>query len=267
MDININDFNLYLNKFVSGLNLQYVKYSIVFFILFILISSIMFIIGSYVFIKSLAINIDANNVLFYKYNKNSQKILDLYGDHRITKLYIIRQPLSKFINTLLNIITFYNYNKLITETQQIFPYHTKLVFEIKLQNNERKLVSLEKNNSIVISDNFYINNLQETKIVNLKKKNKLTINSILQTTQKRVGIEKFFNWHIYKNNCKGFIKEILITINSYKKEQVSFIFGDICMNKLMNIIVPTEFARHVVNSLVNINNIVEKYVLDNNIFY
>lgn len=267
MDININDFYLLLTKFVSVINLNVIKYCIIGFILLILSSTIIFIICSYFFIKLLSIDIDANNILFYKYNKNSQKILDLYGEHKVTKIYLIRQPLSHFINTLLNIFTFYNYNKLITESQQNFQFHTKLIFEIKLKNNERKLVSLEKNNSIIISDNFYINNSQENKIIKINKKHKLTINAILQSTQERVGIEKYFNWHIYKNNCKEFIKEILITINSYKKEHDTFIFGNIGIDKLINIIVPTEFSTHIVNSLVNINNIIEKYILDNNIFY
>lgn len=267
MDINNDFFSLKLTKLVSLFDLNYIKYGIIFLMLITTISIIIFIICSYFIIKLLAIDIDANNILFYKYNNVSQKILDLYGDNKITKIYLIRQPLSDFINTILNIITFYNYNKLIIESQQNFPYHTKLVFEIKLKNNDRKLIVLEKNNSIRISDNFHINNSQEIKVVKLEKKHKLTINSILQNTQQRLGAEKFFNWHIYKNNCKEFIKEILKTINSYKKEHNTFIFGDICIDKLINIIIPTEFATHIVNSFVNINNIVEKYIFDSNIFH
>jgi len=269
MDININDFILTpLSKFISMINLNYLKYSIIFIILLILTSTIIFIVCSYFFIKLLAIDIDDNTILFYKYSKTSQKILDLYGDYKVTKIYLIRQPLSNLTNAILNIITFYNYNKLITESHQSFPYHIKLVFEIKLQNNDRKLILLEKNNSINISDNFYINNLQEIKIIKLNKKHKLTINSILQTTQERLGIEQFFNWHIYKNNCKEFIREILKTTNYYKKRHNTFIFGgDICIDKLINIIIPTEFTRHIVNSLININNIVEKYIFDNIIFH
>jgi len=268
MDTNINDFYLIsFNKFVSLINLKYAKYIIFFLIILIITSIIIFIICSYFFIKLLAIDIDSNNILFYKYNKTSQKLLDLYGDHKLTKIYLIRQPLSNLTNLLLNIMTFYNYNKLVTESQQNFPHHIMLVFEIKLKNNDRKLIVLEKNNSIRISDNFYINNLQDIKIIKLKKKHNLTINSILQNTQQRLGAEKFFNWHIYKNNCKEFIKQILKTTNNYKKEHNTFIFGDICMDKLMNIIIPTEFATHIVNSFVNINNILEKYILDSNIFY
>lgn len=257
-----------IQSFVSLIDYYYVKIIVLFLILFIIGFIVMFIVCSYFLIKVLRVGIDDNNILFYKYNKTSKKILDLYGDYELTKLYLVRQPFTKFTTFLLNIITFCNYDRLIKESQNSFPNHVKLVFEIKLKNNCKKLLLLEKTNSINISENFHINDLQEMKQINVgnKKKDKLTIKSILQQTQDRVGAEKFFNWHIYNNNCKEFIKEILITINKYNKNYDNFIFGDISMDKLMNVIIPTELAIHIVNSFVNINNIFEKYILDNGLF-
>ena len=55
-------------------------------------------------------------------------------------------------------------------------------------------------------------------------------------------------------------------MNYYNKDCKKFIFGDISIDKLVKTIIPTEFATHIVNSLVNINNIIEKYVFDNNVF-
>ena len=55
--------------------------------------------------------IDNNNILFYKYNKKSQKIIDIYGDFKVSKVYIVREPLSKFMSLLLNIFTFYKFEK------------------------------------------------------------------------------------------------------------------------------------------------------------
>lgn len=272
MDVNNNNceisdnINIVLSSFVSIFKLSYVKWGILFLFILVIISICLFIICSYFFIKVLAIGVDDNNILFYKYNSLSEKTLKKYGDYDIKKLYLIRQPLSKLTNTILNIITLNNYNQLITETQQSFPHHIKLIFEIKLRNNDRKLILLEKNNSISIYDTFHINNLQEIKTIKLNKNHKQTINSILQTTQHRLGSEKFFNWHIYKNNCKEFTKQILITMNNYKKEHKDFIFEDIAVDKLMKIVTPTEFSTHIVNSIVNINNIIEKYVLDSGMF-
>lgn len=238
-----------------------IKQIVIFFILLLFVSIILFIIISYVIIKFLKVSMDNTNIFFYQYNKKSQKILDLYGDHKIRKMYLLRQPFSKFITFVLNILTFYNYDSLIKESQDNFPYHTGIVFEIELTNGLNKLLLLEKNNCINITDNFLINSQQEIKELHLKKK-KYTINEILCKTQDRLGNEKYFNWHLYKNNCQEYTKEILKTIGKYTLENKEYIFRD----KLMNIIIPSDFTLHIGNCLFILYNIVEKYIYDNDMF-
>lgn len=265
--------NLIMN-FVSSLSLQHIQIIILFIILFIISFIVIFIFASYFFIKLLKLGIDDNNVLFYNYNKSSQRLLELYGDCQLTKLYIVRQPFSKPVSFLLNVITLFNYDKLLSESQHMFPHHIKFVLEVKLTNGYRKWLILEKNNCINISEHFHVNDLQEMKSICLffkgkrkgKDKKTYTLNNILKTTQHRIGTDKFFNWHIYKNNCKAFITEVLKTLGKYKKSHHQFIFGDIPIDKLMNVIVPTELASHIVNSIINITNLFEKYVLDNGLF-
>jgi len=135
-----------------------------------------------------------------------------------------------------------------------------LVFEIVLPNGMKKLLLLEKNNCINISENFFVNNSQEIKELHIKNKN-LTINNILNTTQERLGNEKYFNWHLYKNNCQEFTKEILKTIGKYNKKNKNFIFRD----KLFKLIIPSEFTLHIGNCLCVFYNIFEKYIYDSNI--
>jgi hypothetical protein len=243
-------------------NKSNIKYIIFCLFLFFSVSMFLFIIISYFIIKFLKLSLDDNNILFYHYNKKSKKILDLYGNCKITKIYLIRQPFSKTITFILNMLTLYNYEKLIQESQDNFPYHCLMIFEVKLKNNMKKMLLIEKNNCINISDNFLINNTQEIKKLNLVNKH-LTINTILNTTQARLGNEKYFNWHLYKNNCQNFTKEILKTIGKYNKTNKTFIFRD----KLMNMITPSEFTLHIGNCLCVICNIVEKYIYDNNFFY
>jgi hypothetical protein len=254
------NYNININYLINEFFLPNITYIISFSIILIFVSFILFIVCSYFILKFLKTSIDNNNIFFYQYNKKSQKILDSYGDHEITKLYLVRQPFSKFVTFLLNIITLYNYEKLISESHENFPYHVLLVFEIKLPNNMKKLLLLEKTNYINICENFLINNLQDIKTIKLKNKN-YTINSILKTTQTRVGIEKFFNWHIYKNNCQEFTKEILITLDKYCKTNKKYIFRD----KLFMKGFPSEFTLHIVNCLCILHNIAEKYIYDSNI--
>ncbi len=264
----------FIVNFVSSLSLQHIQMIVFFVVLIIICSIIVFIIVSYFLIKLLKIGIDDNNVLFYNYNKGCQRLLDLYGDCELTKIYLVRQPLSKPINFLLNLLTLFNYDKMLSQTKHMFPHHIKFVIEVKLTNGFRKWLVLEKNNCVNISEYFYVNETQEMKLISLPvkgngkdaKKKKYTLNNILKTTQQRIGVNKFFNWHIYKNNCKAFITEVLKSIGKYNKKHHDFIFGDIPMDKLMNVIVPTELASHIVNSLVNITNLFEKYILDNSLF-
>ena len=98
---NIHINTHYINKFIGIIVLLF----------------ILFIIVSYFVLKILKSSLDEYNFFFYKYNQQSQKILDKYGDYKITKLYLVRQPFSKFLTLLLNILTCYQYNKLIAETK------------------------------------------------------------------------------------------------------------------------------------------------------
>ena len=249
--MNLFEINNNTNK------IHYIKIIIVVSIFFLFVCLILFFFLSYLILKFFKMALDNNNILFYQYSKKSQKLLDLYGEFKINKIYLIREPFSPLITFLLNVITFYKYNKLITESQDNFPYHSSIIFEIELQNKMKKLLLLEKNNCINLRENFLINNSQQIKTLPLKNK-KYTINSILHTTQKRLGNKKFFNWHVYKNNCQEFIKEILITINKFSKYNKNYILS----NNILKFLIPSEFTVHIINCSCVLNNILEKYFFD-----
>lgn len=244
----------FLNELgVSNVNFNYI---ILILLVFLFSGFIIFILISYILIKILKLNIDNNNVLFYQYNKKSKELLDKYGHYKLTKMYLIRQPLHQFITFFLNIFTLYNYEKMIRESHDNFPYHTLLVCEITLDTGMKKMLMIEKNNSINITDNFLITNKHEIKELNIKK-NTYSLIDILNKTQERVGNEKFFNWHLYTNNCQEFTKEMLKSIGKYTKKNREFIFRD----KLLKIIIPSEFTLHVCNCICCIYNIIGKYIL------
>jgi len=266
--MNFSNININLNKYIPNLdiNIHTIKYIIFYFCIVLIVSCLLFIICTYFIIKFLNIHVDDYNILFYDYNSKCKKILQLYGDCKINKIYLTRQPLSKTFRFLLNMISLYKYEKNIIDTNIISLCHNGIIFEISLPNGKEKLLFLEKTNSINICDNFVINNNHELKRMKIKK-GKYSINSILNETQKRVGNNIFFNWQIYKNNCKVFIKEIIKTIGKYNKSNKDFIFYDVNMDKIEKIITPTEFTKHIVNSLINIFNICEKYIYDSNLLH
>lgn len=190
------------------------------------------------------------NMLFYDYNKKTKYLLSIYGDNVITNIYLVRQPVCNMITSMFNLITFifnqvtfYKYTKFMGEAM---PYHTLFIVEIKQNNNMKKLLVLEKNNSVNITDNFYISNCQDTKKINIKKR--YTLNSILKKTQDRIGIQQYFNWNLYDNNFQEFTKECLVTINKYNKTTHDFMFND----NIIKIIKPTDFSIHALISICNV---------------
>jgi len=233
------------------------QFIILFLLVFIVVFLIAFIFVSYFVLKLLKQSIEDHNPFFYQYNKKSQQLLDLYGDCKLTNLYLVRQPFSKFITFGLNMLTLFQYNQLIQESQENFPFHTLLVFEVELTNGNKKWLLLEKNNCINVCENFFISNSQEVKHIKLKK-NVHTLNDVLNETRERIGTEKFFNWHLYTNNCQEFTKAILKTLGKYTRCNKEFIFRD----KLMKLIVPSDFTLHIGNCLFVFYNILEKYVYD-----
>lgn len=243
--------------------LPYFNYIILLAILLFILSIIVIIIISYLIIKLFRLSINDYNILFYQYSKQSQQILNKYGNYELTKIYVIKQPLSKVVSFIINMATLYNYDRVIKEYPNLFPYHIALIFEIKLQNNMKKLLLLEKTNSVNICENFPITDTQNIKTINVKKQ-KFTINSILNATQQRIGSKRFFNWNIYNNHCQSFTKELLITINKYNKFK-QFIMP--ANEKFFNTIIPTEFTLHIYNSVVILINIIEKYLYNFNVYW
>uniref|UniRef100_A0A6C0IRZ4 Uncharacterized protein n=1 Tax=viral metagenome TaxID=1070528 RepID=A0A6C0IRZ4_9ZZZZ len=245
-----------------------------------IIALILFVLVSYLVIKILQKSIDDNNIFFYKYNKQSQELLDKYGDYNVKRIYLVRQPLAKMFTIGLNLFTFYYYNDLIQKCNEYYPYHTLLLVEIELSENniykkelkETKFLLVEKNNCINISENFFISKTQETLAISLnkttthcnikKKKIKITLNQLLDKTRNRIGSKAFFNWNIYKNNCQEFTKELLVTLNKMDSNIKEFIYRD----KIIQFYNPSEFTLHIINCLCAVYNILEKYVFDSELF-
>jgi hypothetical protein len=230
-------------------------------IIVILFLFMIFVVCTYICFKILQTSIEYNNVFFYQYNKKCQKLIDQYGDLKINKVYLVRQPFDKLTSLLFNIITLFHYGKYIEQSLENYPYHPAIIFELTNQD-DLKFLLVEKNNCINISETFVINKNYDYKRVNIAK-HKYTLREVLSTTKTRIGDKKYFNWDMHKNNCQEFTKEILVTLNKNTNKYNEFIFR----NKLLQIYSPSDFTLHIINCLFIIRNFIEKYIFDNNIFY
>jgi len=220
-------------------------------ILFFITLFIILIISYFIF-KIFRINIENNNVFFNDYNKKTQEIINKYGNYKISKIYIIKEPLGNLTKTLLNIITLYEYQCISEENDDFTIYHASIIIKIKLPNKLTKFLLIEKNPNINISERFNINNLQNIKSLCIKKQ-KYTLNKILKLTNNRIGNEKFFNWHFYKNNCQEFVREILITL-----QNPNYIDDFMSHKKISKLLYSSKFNVYTINVLVTLSNIMEK---------
>lgn len=225
-------------------------------IIFLFFSLLVIAIITYIIFKITEISIESTNIFFYAYNKQCLIMLDKYGNCPIKNIYLIRQPFGKLINFGLNIITLYQYDKLVNSSEDCFPYHPAFIFEIIYQN-QIKLLLVEKNNCIHITDNFMIHQQDEMIPLKIKSNNILnTLDSILDKTRSRIGDMKFFNWNLFENNCQSFTKEILITLHKYTNKYKQFVKKD----KIIKLYKPSDFALHLFHFSVIILNFIEKYL-------
>jgi hypothetical protein len=250
----------YINNLYEYIkNIPYI-YQLFFLSLFVIILIITLIVVSYIIIKILQVSIDNSNIFFYTYNKNTKNILNKYGNYKIKKVYIIKQPIREFIILLCDIVTFFNYSDILYNSKN---YHTSLLFEINTENGNKFLL-LEKNNSINLTDKFIINSNSNIKYVSMANKiNKtFTLKTLLEETKEKIGNKNFYSWNISKNNCLEFTKNILQTLGKYNKKYEKYIYD----NNLLQKYTPTDFIIHTFNTLSSILNIIEKCLYDN-IFY
>jgi hypothetical protein len=171
---------------------------------------------SYFFLFFLKKNIN-NYTIFNEYTASTKIAIEKYGDNKIINAYLVIEPLHIFYLFIYKLVTFNNYCKHSLKEVR----HTTLLLEVRINKDENKLILIDKTNCINIFTEFSINDKYTIIPIQLKKKSKsrsksrsiLTLRKVLDGTCERIGKNKFFNWHFYKNNCNYFIDNMIETMN------------------------------------------------------
>lgn len=243
-----------INNFVK-------EYKIILFFIFVIFVLFILMVLSFVTVKIMQISLD-RMVFFYDYNKLCKSKLKKYGNCEISKIYLIRNSLTKLHIFLMNLVTLFQYDKIVNQSEENFPYHTMILLEVKLEDNKIKWLILEKNNCITINDNFILTQGMQVEEVELKKDKKIYLKEFLDETRNRMGNEKFFNWHIFENNCQEFTKELMVTFEKYDEYYKKIIFS----NKIIELLQPSEFVYCMFNFLCIFYNFLEKYIFELDLF-
>ena len=243
----------------------YVKWVIFSFIIFSVIALILWIVCGFYIYKWFKVSINNYNFYLNHYNIECESTLKKYGNVPIKRIYLVRHPITKFMERVLNLVTFNKFKQEIERYKNknnigsFLPYHTMLYFELKIAKNKSKFLMVDKNNCIRISEKVKILNNYEMRDIYIKKY-KYTLNEVLEKTKNRIGNNKFFNWEIYRNNCQILIKEILITLNKFNKSNRKFMYQNQFANELEKNGMVSEFSLHIIRSLTNTTNLVENII-------
>jgi len=240
---------------------KYLKWIIFGLIIVAILSLVIWIVCGYYIFKWFKISINNYNFYLNEYNNDCSVLLNKYGNIPIKRIYLVRHPITRFMENFLNIITLNKFNQELDRYKKknnfksFFPFHTMLYIELQISKQESKFLVIDKNNCIRISPTLKILNSCELRNIKVKK-NKYTLNKILEKTRKRIGNNKYFNWEIYKNNCQIFIKEILITVKKFTKGNKKFMF----QNEFIEEIKISDFSLHILRSLTNTINLLENII-------
>ena len=181
------------------------------------------------------------------YTNYQKQIIKKYGNFNINKIYIVKNNTDIFNNCfIINILNFIQPNCKIFLQNNTFN-HYAIICNLK-NNKESKFILIEKNACMRIKTNFSIKENKILKSVKLEKNWKFK--DILNNTKKRIGKKQYFNWNIYENNCQHWVKEILITLGKFNKNNAEFIMQDLnCLN-----IFP-RWKLNILTIIVNLSNI------------
>jgi hypothetical protein len=258
------------NTFINKINLCVIldgvcefiqKYKFLLIFIFAIFIILILILVFFTVIKILEISVD-RMVFFYDYNKLCKKKIKKYGKCEISKIYLIRHSLNKLYIFLMNLITLFQYDKIVNQSEENCPYHPMILLEVKLDCNKIKWLLLEKNNCITINDNFILTQGMEVEEVELKKEKKIYLENFLEETRNRMGNKKFFNWTFFENNCQEFTKELMITLEKYDEYYKKQIFT----NKMFELLQPSEFIYSIINFSCIFYNFLEKYIFEIELF-
>ena len=167
-----------------------------------------------------------NNVSNYSdFDAKSKDILNIYKNYNIKHIYLSKEIItSRFIPTryVLKLIKlFYKNNQDYYSFEAIKNncFHTSLILFLKDDKNKKnKFIKLDKCRKLKIANNIIINNEDDILFFDITKN--ITLNDLINKTEKRCGKNKFYNWDIKNSNCNDIVSDFLNVLGIKEKIDV-----------------------------------------------
>lgn len=184
------------------------------------------------------------NINFNDYTKKSRDILKLVGNDIIYSIKIIRTPINKLIENVLNVVSL---GKFIKNKSYDNLFHLSIII-----NNK---ILIEKNQSINISLDIETNSKSEYYTINWFKTN-ISVNELLENTRLKIGNDKYFDYNSFNNNCQNFVINILRSNKILDNLAERFILQDIT-GLIENM---PEYSKDLSTGLTDFASVAEKLI-------
>ena len=139
-------------------------------------------------------------------NNASKKTLKQYGNMKIIRLQVIRTPIMKILDKVINFISLGKWSTLKKKYNYDQLFHLGLLATLQTATGQ-KLLILEKNEVINISASTSLGAKSEFVEVPLSKE--LTLNQLWQNTASKYPPKQLYLYDGIKNNCQNFILMLL----------------------------------------------------------
>lgn len=137
------------------------------------------------------------------YQPKARDILKKYGNNKVIKLIVKRDPLQKALEIGINLLSVGQYQKSKEEAGYDSYYHLYMI--ATLDNNIELII--EKNE--VINIDTYNKNSSVGDKFDVIMNEPIVLNTMLNKTKDEMGIKRFFYYDAFTDNCQIFINSIM----------------------------------------------------------
>ena len=149
-------------------------------------------------------------------------LLKMYGQYQIINITLCRAPISSTLNRVLDVVSLGKWSELKSQYNYDHLFHLYMI--LKLSNG--KMIRLEKNQVINISDSFNVEHNAEFQDVALQGK-QITLQELLDNTIRKVGQKQVFVYSAFSNNCQRFLIDVLNSNGLLTEKEQHFILQDV----------------------------------------
>jgi hypothetical protein len=163
---------------------------------------------------------DVSKGIRLDYPPKARKIIEQYGEGIITGVALRRQPIQSALHTAFQLVTLGQWNKARAETNQDKLFHLGIILTVQLNGNTVYIL-VEKNE--VINLQLINPNNNDGEVLRTIPPINTNFRLFLERGLNAIGVEKFFRYDPFSNNCQDFVALLLKANKIYTSAAIKFV--------------------------------------------